>query len=73
MIRAIVLCVLSALAGAGIAIQMMSTSVAVADACRVYGYTHCRVIGTSEVPETSDPRARRELTKFVRQVSRDKL
>ena len=73
MFKAVAFSILSALAGVGITIQAVSTSVAVADNCRLYGYTHCRVVGNAEMPETSDPKLRAELTRLVRQLRRDKL
>lgn len=73
MLKLFAFSIVSALAGAGATVQAMSSSVAVADGCRLYGYTHCRVVGSAEMPETSDPKLRAQLTKFVRQVSRDRL
>lgn len=62
-----------ALFGAGFMFFVLTGEKAVANQCRIYGYHHCTVIGSAEVPETSDPKLRAQLTTFVRQLSREKL
>lgn len=72
MLKVLTVAVLSAFAGAGATIQAMSSSVAVADQCRLYGYTHCERIGSAEMPSTSDPKLRAEMTRHVKQMIRDR-
>jgi len=43
------------------------------DRCHVHGYRACIVISGVSLPETSDPKLRAELTRFVRQTSKDRL
>lgn len=54
-------------------IQAISSSAVVTDNCRVYGYRYCNRVGNVDWPDAGDPKARAELTRFVRQISRDKL
>jgi len=59
---------------AGIAFTIHCNATAsVADHCYVMGYRYCRAVDGTLWPETSDPRARQQLTTFVKQLSREKL
>ena len=71
--RVVLLCCVSAVAGALGAIHGMANSASVADHCYVMGYRHCMVVDGALRPETSDPRACQQLTTFVKQLSREKL
>ena len=62
-----------AICGAAFTFWIVTGEKSVANQCRMYGYTQCAVIGNAEVPETSDPRLRAQLTTFVRQLNREKL
>ncbi len=73
MLKVFTLCVGCAMASAGATIQAISSTVTVADNCRLYGYTVCHVANGAEWPTTSDPKLRSELTRFVRQLLRDRL
>lgn len=73
MLKALALCVVCALASAGATLQAISSTVTVADKCRLYGYAVCHVANGAEWPTTSDPKLRAELTRFIRQLSRDRL
>ena len=61
------------LCGAVVTFWIVTGEKSVANQCRLYGYTQCTVIGNAEVPETSDPKLRAQLTTFVRQLNREKL
>lgn len=72
MVRSLLLLSLGAALGSGVAIHAMTTTVAVEDKCRLYGYTRCEVIGAAELPSTRDPKLRSELTRHIRQMVRDR-
>lgn len=65
--------VASALLGATATFQAVTSSVVADDRCHVLGYRACMVIDGVSRPTTFDPKARADLTRFVRQVSRDRL
>lgn len=73
MLKTFALCALSSLAASAATIDAISSTKTIDDRCRIYGYTRCTTVGDVSGPSTSDPKLRAELTRFVRQVSRDKL
>lgn len=52
--------------------QAVTAPVVAEDRCYVLGYRACIVINGVSLPETSDPRLRAEMTRHVRQLTRDR-
>lgn len=71
--RTIALCAFTSLATCAATINAISSTKAIDDRCEALGYRHCLVANNVSRPTTDDPKIQRELNRFVRQVSRDKL
>lgn len=73
MLKTLALCAISSLATAGATINAISSTKAIDDRCQSLGYRYCLIENDVSRPTTFDPKVQRELSRFVRQVSRDKL
>lgn len=73
MLKLALVSAVSALCGATATFQSLTASVVADDRCHVLGYRVCMVVDGVSRPSTFDPKARAELTQFVRQIRRDKL
>ena len=64
--------VASAIISAAATFQATTAPVVAVDRCHVLGYRACVVIDGVSLPETTDARLRAEMTRHVRQMTRDK-
>lgn len=72
MLKLALISVASAALSAAATFQAVTSPIVAEDRCHVLGYRACVVIDGVSLPETTDARLRAEMTRHVRQMTRDK-